>query len=407
MTKLMSRNLAAKLISIAFAMVLWLYVMSVINPVITSELLNVPAQLMNEAVLRQAGLVVFGQPEHAVRVRITGNRDQVQRIARENIEVRIDLRGHSEGTNSIPIEVIAPGGVEVDWSPKFATIELERIVSKQKEVVVVTQGQPARGYVLGQPQLRPNLVWVEGPESFVNSVQKVQAELNLDGQSDNVTLTLPLKAVNSRGEEVTAVTVRTALVDVFIPVDQLKTVGVDLNANLLPAEGYQVVSVIVDPVEITVRGQRAMVAGVSRLSTEPLQLENLTDNTEVIIPLVFPEGVRALNVQNVTVRIVVEKVIEETYVVPREEFRTVNLATDLRVNLQTLPARLEITLRALETIMGNLDPRTIQVVIDVEGLGEGVHRVAPRIQLPLNMEGSISVLEVTPEAFDVLLEMRN
>lgn len=406
MTKLMNRNLAAKLISVAFAMILWLYVMSVINPVITNEVLNVPAQLMNESILRQSGLVVFGQPEPTVRVRITGNRDQVQRITRENIEARIDLRGYSEGTNSIPIEVNVPAGVEVDWNPKFATIELERIVSKQKEVVVQIEGQPAEGYVLGEPQLRPNLVWVEGPESFVNSVENVVAQMNLNGQQENVSLSLPLKAINSRGEEVMSVTVRTTLVDVFAPIDQLKSVGVDLDLNVEPAEGYRILSIISDPVNITVRGQQAILDGINRLSTEPYQLEEVNESTEVIIPIVFPEGVRSFDYQNVTVRIDVEEVLEETYVVPREEFRTQNLDSNLMINQETLPERLEITLGALASIMENLDPRTIQVIIDADGLEEGIHQVIPRIQLPMNMENSVTILEIAPEIFEVQLEQR-
>lgn len=406
MTKLMNRNFAAKLISIFFAMILWLYVMSVVNPVITNEVLNVPAQLMNESILRQSDLVVFGQPEPAVRVRITGNRDQVQRITRENIEARIDLRGYTEGTNSIPIEVIVPAGVEVDWSPKFATIELERIVSKQKEVVVQIEGEPAEGYVLGEPQLRPNLVWVEGPESSVNSVENVVAQMNLEGKEENISLNLPLIAVNSRGEEVTTVTVRTTLVDVFAPIDQLKSVGVDLDLQVEPAEGYRIMSIISEPVTITVKGQQDILAGINTLSTEPYLLEALTESTEVIIPIVFPRGVSAFDYENVTVRVDVEEVLEETYVVPREEFRTQDLDEDLVINQENLPERIEITMSALESIMENLDPRTIQVIIDAEGLDEGVHQVTPRIQLPLYMENSVTITEITPAAFEIELEQR-
>ncbi len=406
MTKLMNRNFAAKLISIFFAMILWLYVMSVVNPVITNEELNIPVQLMNESIVRQSDLVVFGQPEPTIRVRLSGNRDQVQRITRDNIEARVDLRGYTEGTNSIPIEVIVPAGVEVDWSPKFATIELERIVSKQKEVVVQMEGQPAEGYVLGETQLRPNLVWVEGPESFVNSVENVVAQMNLNGKQENISLNLPLKAVNSRGEEVTTVTVRTTLVDIFAPIDQLKSVGVDLDLNVEPAEGYQIISIISEPVTITVKGQQDILAGINSVPTEPYLLEELAESTEVIIPIVFPGGVMPFDYENVTVRVDVEEVLEETYVVPREEFRTLNLDENLVINQENLPERLEITISALESLMENLDPRTIQVIIEAENLDEGVHQVTPRIQLPLYMENSVTITEITPETFDIQLEQQ-
>jgi YbbR domain-containing protein len=407
MNKLMNRNLAAKLISVFFAMILWLYVMSVINPRITSEVLNVPVQLMNESIIRQSGLVVFGQPETTIRVRLSGNRDQVQRVTRENIDARIDLRGYGEGTNSIAIEVNVPGGVDVDWSPKFATIELERIVSKQKEVAVEIEGQPAPGYLLGEPQLRPNLVWIEGPESFVNSVEKIVAELTLEDQRENVSLNLPLRAVNSRGEEVTQVDVRTTLVDILLPIDQLKSVGVDLDLDVEAAEGFQIVSVITEPVNTTIRGQEQTLADITRLSTELFQLEDLVESTEVQIPIIFPEGVRPVDQQTVTVRIEVERVLEETYVVPRETFRTRNLDPDLVLQQETLPERLEVTVRAQESIVESLDPRTIQVFIDLDDLGEGMHAITPIIQLPMNLESSLSITGVSPESFVVELVSRD
>ena len=407
MTKLMNRNLAAKLISVFFAMILWLYVMSVVNPRITSEVLNVPVQLMNESVIRQSGLVVFGQPETTIRVRLSGNRDQVQRVTRENIDARIDLRGYGEGTNSIAIEVNVPGGVDVDWSPKFATIELERIVSKQKEVAVEIEGLPAQGYLLGEPQLRPNLVWIEGPESFVNSVEKIVAELTLEGQRENVSLNLPLRAVNSRGEEVTQVDVRTTLVDIFLPIDQLKSVGVDLDIDVQAAEGFQIVSVIAEPVNTSIRGQEQTLADITRLSTELFRLEDLNESTEVQIPIIFPEGVRPVDQQTVTVRIEVERVLEETYVVPRETFRTMNLDPDLVLQQETLPERLEVTVRAQESIVESLDPRTIQVFIDLDGLREGVHTITPVIQMPMNLESSLSITSVSPESFVVELVSRD
>lgn len=407
MSKLMNRNLAAKLISVFFAMILWLYVMSVINPVITSEVLNVPVELMNESIVRQSGLVVYGQPEPTIRVRLTGNRDQVQRISRDSIEARVDLRGYSEGTNSIAIEVNVPGGVSVDWSPKFATIDLERIVSKQKEVSVEIEGQPASGYVLGESQLRPNMVWIEGPESYVNSVEKILAQVELQNVQENVSISLPLRAVNSRGEEVTQVDVRTTLVDLFIPIDQLKLVGVDLAIDAQSAEGFQITSVLTDPVNITIRGQEQTLAEINRISTESFQLDDLEESTELQIPLVFPEGVRPFDHETITVRIEVEPVIEETFVVSRETFRILNLEQDLLVQQETLPERLDITVIALESIVQNLDPRTIQVTINLDDLTAGIHEITPTVQLPMNMETSIATTRVMPETFEVELVPRD
>ncbi len=401
MSKLLSRNTAAKLISIFFALLLWLYVMSVINPRITAEELNIPVQFLNESIIRQSGLVVFGQPEPTIRVRMSGNRDQVHRINRNDIQATIDLRGHTEGTNSIPIEVTVPGGVQVDWSPRFATIRLERVISRQREVTINIEGQPATGYVLGEPQLRPDLVWIEGPESFVSSVDSVTAELELEGQSENISLSLPLRAVNSQGEEVTQVDVRTSFVDLFIPVDQLKSVRIDLDSNIQAAEGYQVVSIIVNPINTTIRGQEQILANISRLSTEPVVLEGLTESTDIDVPIAFPEGAYAFGESEVNVRIEVEEVIEEVFVIPRENVVTAGLDPDLLLDQSTLPERFEVTLSALESMIDNLDPRAIQIVINLEGLQAGAHEIETVVRLPAHVQAGISATAVSPPVMTV------
>jgi YbbR domain-containing protein len=407
MSKLMSRNTAAKLISIFFALLLWLYVMSVINPRITTEELNIPVQFLNESIIRQSGLVVFGQPEPTIRVRMTGNRDQVHRITRDNIQATIDLRGHTEGTNSIPIEVTVPGGVQVDWSPRFATIRLERVISRQREVTVNIAGQPATGYVLGEPQLRPDLVWIEGPESFVSSVESVTAELVLEAQTENISLSLPLRAVNSQGEEVPQVDVRTAFVDLFIPVDQLKSVGIDLDSDIQAAQGYQIVSIIVNPVNLTVRGQEQVLSNISRVSTEPVVLEDMTESTEVVVPIAFPEGVSAFEESEVRVRIEVEEVIDEVFVISRENVVTTGLEPDLLLDQSTLPERFEVTLSALESMIDNLDPRTIQIVMNLEGLQAGVHEIETVVRLPANIQAGISATAVSPPVMTVEIVPRD
>ena len=407
MSKLMRRNTAAKLISIFFALLLWLYVMSVINPRITTEELNIPVEFLNESIVRQSGLVVFGQPEPTIRVRMTGNRDQVHRITRNDIQATIDLRGHTEGTNSIPIEVTVPGGVQVDWSPRFATIRLERVISRQRDVTVNIEGQPATGYVLGEPQLRPDLVWIEGPESFVSSVESVMAELVLEAQTENISLSLPLRAVNSQGEEVPQVDVRTAFVDLFIPVDQLKSVGIDLDSDIQAAEGYQIVSIIVNPVNITVRGQEQVLSNISRLSTETVVLEDMTESTEIVVPVAFPEGVTAFGESEVRVRIEVEEVIDEVFVVSRENVVTVGLDPDLLLDQSTLPERFEVTLSALESMIDNLDPRTIQIVMNLEGLQTGVHEIETVVRLPANIQAGISATAVSPPVMTVEIVPRD
>ncbi|RQD69214.1 MAG: hypothetical protein D5S00_07535 [Tindallia sp. MSAO_Bac2] len=406
MSKFLSKNLAAKVISILFALLLWIYVMSVINPRITREELNIPVDLVNENIIRQSGLVVYGDPEPTIRVRLTGNRDQVHRVSRDNINASIDLRGYEEGTNSIPIDVTVPGGVEVEFSPRYVTVELERIVEKQIEVELGIEGSPASGYVLGETRVQPGSVWVEGPESYVNSIETIVVWLELNNESENLSRSLPPRVLNSRGEEVEQVEVKTSFVDVQATIDQVKSVPVDLDLNVQGDEGYQIVRINSDPTSVTIKGQPGNLENVSRLRTETLELENLTENIQTRIPIVFPEGVQPHSETEIQVEIEVQAMSEHTLEVSRDNLRYENLDPDLVVDEEALPEFFEVSLTALDSTVQNLDTRTIMLFVNLEDLEAGSHQVSPRVWLPMNIETASSDISVRPDPVEIQIMER-
>lgn len=406
MSKFLSKNLAAKSISIIFALLLWIYVMSVINPRITREELNVPVRLVNENIIRQSGLVISGEPNQTIRVRLTGNRDQVHRISRNDIDATIDLRGYEEGTNSIPIEVNIPGGVEVDFSPRYATVDLERIVEKQIDVELRVEGSPSSGYVLGNTRLQPSAVWVEGPESYVNSIETIVARLELSDEVENISRSLPPRALNSRGEEVEKVQIKTSYVDVHATIDQLKTVPVDLDLNIEGAEGYRVVSIDTHPKSVTVQGQAAVLADIGRLKTHVLEIKNLEESLETKVSIIFPDQVSPFDEREIAVDIKVEAMEMHTVEVNRENIRFENLNPDLKVEEELLPDSFQVNLKALDSTLQNLDKRTIMIFVDLEDLEEGSHDVTPRVWLPMNVETVSEEVFLEPETFEIKLMSR-
>ena len=407
MSKFLSKNLAAKSISILFALLLWIYVMSVINPRITREELNIPVRLVNENIIRQSGLVISGEPNQTIRVRLTGNRDRVHRIDRDNIDASIDLRGYEEGTNSIPIEVNVPGGVEVEFSPRYATVDLERIVEKQIDVELAIEGSPAPGYVLGETTLQPGAVWVEGPESYVNSVESIVARLELNNETENLSRSLPPRALNSRGEEVEEVDVKTSYVDVHAIIDLLKTVPVDLDLNIEGAEGYRIVRINSEPNSVTIQGQADVLSDVGRLRTELLELDNLSDNVNMSVPIIFPEQVQPHDDREILVEIEVEAMITHTVEVDRDSIRFENLDPELMVEEESLPDSFQVNLTALGSTVENLDRRTIMIFIDLEDLDEGSYEVTPRVWLPMDIETVSSDVSLEPENFEIQLIRRD
>ncbi|KAB3531279.1 hypothetical protein F8154_13005 [Alkaliphilus pronyensis] len=401
MNKLFTKNAMAKVISILFALVMWIYVMTDINPEITTSFNNVSVQLVGVDEIRQQDLVLIGDDKPTVNIKVTGRRDDIGKIAQRDFRPTADIRGYSAGINSIPVEILTPDNLTIDYSPKFVRVELEEIIRQQKEVNLIVDGSPRTGYIFGRPEYKPTSAWIEGPESSINAVSQIVATLNADDGHENIPASLPLKALNSRGVEVHGVDIQTEYIDVFMEVDRLRTVKVEPNIDASTIEGYQITEIDVVPEHITIRGQEEIVNPISIVETEFLQLVNLTETTKVSLPVILPEAATQLDESEVAVTITVEKIAEETFALSSDIISFSNLAEGYNVDRERLPETLEVIVSAPERIIEVLEERHFNLTIDLTGLGPGIHTVKPEVSLLRPFLDKINSIELIPESITV------
>ena len=406
MSKVYKRNLPPKIIAILFSLLLWVYVMSAINPRITSDISNISIQLINLDEIRQQGLVIVGEPGYNVRVRLNGRRDEVQRITREQIVAKVDLKGYRVGTNNIPVEVFVDGQVDVDFTPKFITVELEEVVRRQKEVDIIIEGNPSEGYVVGQLEFKPTLVWVEGPESVVNQVNKVVGRLELENETENVVQSLALKAVTSRGVEVQNVNVQTQFADVVLTIDQLKKIEIVPKVTFNAAPGYIIKNTYLEPESIFVKGQGNLLANLVSINTEIRVINNVTENMQVTVPLELPDGITVFDTDTVKANVIVDRIVEKRYDYSKEEIVINNIQSGLVVDANSLPDSIEVKLVAGESTIQSIDGGGLRVILDVAGLQVGNHNVRPVVNVQNNLEKEIKEIVFNPQNINIKIMPR-
>ncbi len=398
------RNLGAKIMAVLFALFMWIYVMSVINPTISDNVNNIPVELLNVEELERAGIVLQGEQEHTVNVRVTGRSDQVYRLSRQDFVATADLSGHRNiGPNNVQVMVEVDADVEVEYNPRFIRVELEEVIRKQKNVQINILGEPASGYVLGQPRLTPSAIWIEGPESSVNAVESVVAELQLDQESRDVVANLTLKAVDSRGDEVSGVSLESEVVEVVVPMERTKTVIIEPNLDLEAAEGYVIRNTRVSPRSIMIQGREEQLENLTRIETEPVERRDLTENESVEVDLRLPDGISLYNERSVTVEVEVAEIIEETYEFSPGEVEMENLAQGLNVQEQSLPEGFTVTLRGPEDLLENFSREDLQLTVDLEDLEEGNHPVEPTLKDGNGLEHQLVEWGVEPGEFAIEL----
>jgi YbbR domain-containing protein len=124
MFRFFTENLSLKLLSLAFAVILWFFVMGeqrhAVAHVVTVEYRNLPK-----------GLLIANEVPEAVAVTLSGPRALLARLAPADLSLPLDLAGLKPGVTSfkrLEENLKAPGGLVVTRiSPASIDIRLERM----------------------------------------------------------------------------------------------------------------------------------------------------------------------------------------------------------------------------------------------------------------------------------------
>ncbi|MDY0267964.1 CdaR family protein [Trichloromonas sp.] len=190
MFRRLTENLFLKLLSLAFALILWFFVMGEqkqeLSYAIPLAIKNLPADLM-----------VANEIPSQVDVRISGPRTLLVNIDPKDLGIAVDLKGLQPGLTSFKrLEELfnLPGALKITrLSPSFVDVKLERIKSKKVPVKIVVSGTPTPGYELSEIRLTPAEVLVEGAEGELKNVAQVETDpVEIEGLQDSFSLIVPI-----------------------------------------------------------------------------------------------------------------------------------------------------------------------------------------------------------------------
>lgn len=190
MLQLFSENLALKLISLAFAVVLWFFVMGERRHEV-SHIVPVTYRGVPE------GLIIANQVPGAVEVMVSGPRALLSHLSSADMAIVVNLAGAEAGVTSIKRlgeSLTLPTGLTMTRiSPAYVDVKLERIREKAVPVRVVLGGEPAPGYRVRRLRVAPPQVTVSGAESELKAVSEVVTEgLDIGGVRETFTQTVAL-----------------------------------------------------------------------------------------------------------------------------------------------------------------------------------------------------------------------
>ncbi len=190
MFKLLTDNWTLKLLSLAFALLLCMFIMGErrleVGYRVPLELQNIPQ-----------GLMVANEVPSLVDVRVSGPRTLQMKVSSNDISIIVDLTDLKPGLTTfkrLEERLNLPSGLRVTrLSPSFIDLKLERIKQKLVPVKVALIGEPLSGFKVASVKLVPDEVLIEGAETELKSVTEVTTEeVDLNGVNEGFSLIVPL-----------------------------------------------------------------------------------------------------------------------------------------------------------------------------------------------------------------------
>ncbi|MBQ1415946.1 MAG: hypothetical protein IIY91_01320 [Selenomonas sp.] len=302
---LVQHNLAAKIVAVLVAVILWGYVMNDQNPSIEGSF-NAQVKLINVP----DGYKVT-QSTETIKITVKGPRSLFAANGDKNFQAHVDMQEAKSGKGSYKVKVEMPQGFElVEVQPDTVDVELDPIVRRKVRADISVNGSPASGVTVAKVSQASAEVIIEGPSKAVSEVERVIGYVGLTNKNDvDFALQVPLTAINNDGREVQGITIQPATMYVAVQMARgltKKIVSIrPVTDNDLP-QNLELVSMKPNPLQIEIAGAENIISNLTTVSTEKISLADVVGNTDKTVKLALPPGVTVTN-HDVLVRIVVKE----------------------------------------------------------------------------------------------------
>lgn len=180
-----TRNLGLRLLAVAIAIGLWVFVNAGQHEAQT--LLVVPVQYTGLA----PDLMIVNDHPQFVNVQVSGPRTLLSLLDAGRMTVHLDLRGVTAGEADFKItpEMFnIPRQTTIESvSPAQITLDIDQVVTKELPVRLDTTGQVSTGLEIGSVELKPSVVAATGPRRLLRNMSSVDT-LPLDVQGEKADL---------------------------------------------------------------------------------------------------------------------------------------------------------------------------------------------------------------------------
>ena len=373
------------IVSIIFAALLWYYVVTDQNPIITKSY-DIPVKLLNMEYIEKNDLILMQNPNNLkVTIKLKGYKDNLDLVSQLSITASADLMGiksKGEIRTNISFSGIPNGITLVDQSASELILNLERKVSSHLKVSYKYKGKLADGFAPVINNIDPPEILITGPESIVSTAKYALLTVDITGLTGDMIKEQIVSIYDAENKELNDITVQPKTQRVSLSLGVIKLVPILPQFTGKALEGYSVLDRGIYPKFVSIAAKKDVLDSIKEIKTEKISIEGISERMEKTVKLILPPGI-ALVENDVQIRAFadIEKVITKEI---KKNIEIRNLGEGLSV--EGITQEIILTVVGPESIVEN-PSILIKAYADMKGINEGQH--------------TLKVLWDTPKGFTI------
>ncbi len=290
--------------------------------------------------------------------------------------------------------------------PNEVSINVERIVSIPKPVRITITDRFSESYFQEKLSVSPSEVKVSGPESQVAAVSYLGASLAVGTLESDLSREVTILPYDENGEVVSGVVTELSYADVYLSLGRLKDVGINVDVQGNPMEGYEIVSIRTIPEVIAVSGQVDAVAGVEMLVAEAVTLSGDEDSSVIVEKdLIMPDGVTAQShLGPIQVEIIIEQIQSKEFTFNITDLPIVNLDDAFTYEILDLETPITVKVSDIESLIEPLVKDDLRLDLNLSNVDRpGIYR----LKINVTSDETYKEVEINPLNIEVNVTEKN
>lgn len=412
-------NFGLKLLAAVFAFILWVVVINVDEPIRTVPY-TASVKTENEDYITSNGKYFeLLDGNNTVTFNVSAKRTYQEKLTNADFTAVADMEKieyvDDNGIYRVPVTVscskFSSNQVTISSKQLYIEVAMEDRGTVQKRITATATGNVADGCALGEVSIvTSNLIKISGPSSVTSQIDTVEASINVDGMSSDVTDTVApvLYDVDHNVIDPTKLKMSVTTVTISAQILNTKDVPIEFETTGTVAKDHVVTGIEYAPQSVRIKGETSVLNTVNKV-TVPAEVLDVTDATSDIkntvdISSYLPSGVSLVLASDakIEVTVKVESMEKVSYEVPVENITIENQAENQ--NIKILVDTVSVEIAGSQSAMKKLSAADIKGTIDASGITNGEHNAIVTIQVDDSLYQVTSTITVPVSAGDGTLQ---